>query len=562
MKGFKTVSVVLLAIILAACSQQAPDAFIAVNLVGYNTDDPKHALLVNRQAAEFEITNEDGSEIYYSGSIEEVFMPDAVTGDTTSLIDFSDFKSEGEFMIRVNASPEIPPQKVTIGSNVYEDTSLTAIQSYYYHRCGTPVQNEKPWNHNGCHINDAPFYDDHDQHRDVTGGWHDAGDYGKFSINTSLSSGLLLYLYEMRPERFTDSQLDIPEAGNGIPDLLDEVKWALDWLLKMQNENGGIFHKVVQKEWIGEFLPEDDPGQRYIFEITSTSTAGFAAVAALGAQLYKNDAPVFSDKLEEAALNAWQFLQQEPDIVPAGGFQNPPDVAGGEYGDSYDRDERLWASIELYKLTGDESYLIFFINVYPELLHGEIPPLSWRNFHAMALSAFLNSEVPELYKPHQDIIQSALMEHAERLLQQTHENNYQTLLKHEEYYWGSASVNLGYAYLLIQLYEKTGDSKYYEKALDQLHYTLGRNPFNHTFLTGMGEASVQNPYHQFSMELNATGPVPGMMVGGPNNHLPEHEDKISSYPGKSYQDDEKNFRVNETAINFTAIFVFVAGYFI
>lgn len=560
--GFKLIHIIMVLVILAGCSESQPEPFIAVNLVGYNMDDPKHALLVNSQASAFEITDEQGTEIFYSGTVEETFMPDEITGDTTALIDFSDFEMEGEFLIRVDADTEIAPQKISIGNDIYKSSCLTSIQSYYYHRCGTPVQNGKPWNHDGCHKEDARFFDDNERHQDVTGGWHDAGDYGKFSINTALSSGLLLYLYEMRPDRFTDGQLDIPEAGNGVPDLLDEVKWALEWLMKMQDDNGGIFHKVVQKEWIGEFLPQEDPGERYIFEVTSTSTAGFAAVAALGARLYEEFDSEFSAELENAALAAWHFLQEEPDIVPAGGFKNPPDVKGGEYGDEFDIDERLWAAAEIYRLTGQDNYLEYFTENYQELLYGDIPPLSWRDFHTMALSAFLNSEATEAYTAHQEFVLEELEEHADRLLQRTYDNSYNTLLKEDEHYWGSASANLGYTYLLIQLYEKTGDREYYKKALDQLHYTLGRNPFNQTFLTGIGEAPVQQPYHQFSMELNASDPVPGMMVGGPNSYLPDHEQQISSYPGKSYTDKKENFRVNETAINFTAIFAYVAGYFI
>lgn len=544
------------------CLSTGEEPFIAINLVGYNADDMKHAYLVNSTATEFEITDETGTTIYYSGTIEEQFMPDAITGDSTALIDFSDFKTEGEFWLSVNAQPEVSSRKITIGRDMYKDACLTSLKSYYYHRCGTPVRDGTPWNHDGCHLDDARFYDDKNTHRDVTGGWHDAGDYGKFSINTALSTGLLLYLYEMRPERFTDNQLDIPESGNGVPDLLDEVRWPLEWLLKMQDEDGGIYHKVVQKEWIGEYLPQTDPGERFIFEVTSTSTAGFAAVAALGAQLYEPFDVDFADQLGEAAQKAWSFLQQEPDIVPAGGFRNPPDVRGGEYGDSFDRDERLWAAIELYKLTKRESYLLYFVNYYPRLLHERLPPLSWRDFHTMALSAFVNADLPELYHSHQELVLYALEGLANELFQRSYENNYKTLLKADEYYWGSASVNLGYAYLLIQLYEKTGEQEYYNKALDQLHYTLGRNPFNQTFLTGIGKTSVRSPYHQFSMELGVNEPVPGMMVGGPNNHLPDHEKKISDYPGKSYVDIETNFRVNETAINFTAVFAFVAGYFI
>jgi endoglucanase len=149
----------------------------------------------------------------------------------------------------------------------------------------------------------------------------------------------------------------------------------------------------------------------------------------------------------------------------------------------------------------------------------------------------------------------------DRLLLQIEQNGYRVVLNPNEYYWGSNSVALGYAFDLIQAYEATGQRVYREGALDQLHYVLGRNTFALSFVTGVGARPVSHPYHQFSMLLGNVPPVPGMMAGGPNRHGRLNGRVLSPFPGRCYEDNAKNYYVNETAINYTAPFVFLAGYF-
>lgn len=561
MKLFTITTYFLLLLSAAGCHSASDSTFIAVNLVGYNIDETKQAFLVNSDAEEFEIVDTDDNRVVYSGDVTSPSPPDSSTGDRTSLIDFSDMNRTGNFIIRINGSGEIHSEPFSVERDLYSTPVLTAIQSYYYNRCGTEVDNGTKWKHDVCHVEDAVFYSDSSKKRDVAGGWHDAGDYGKFSINTALSTGLLLHLYELNQDYFTDGQLNIPEHNNGIPDLLDEVRWSLEWLLKMQNDNGAVYHKVSQKKWVGEFLPHEDPEERYIFRVSSNATAGFSAVAALGARLFESYDEDFSARLVRSAEHAWSYLEDNPAIQPSGGFSNPPDVKGGEYSDDSDKDVRLWAAIELFKMTGTEEYLEFFSEHYEELLVSGLSPLSWKDFDSLALSVFLNASLPDQYEDHQEKVLRSFKTAGDQLVKKHRSNNYRTLLNREEYYWGSASVNLAYSYLLIQLHRKTGVEKYYNTALDQLHYTLGRNPFNQTFLTGIGSVPVKSPYHQFSMEAEFREPVPGMMVGGPNNHLHLQGTEISPYPGKNYRDVEQNYLVNEVAINFTAIFAFVAGYF-
>lgn len=549
----------LLVLVTTSCNSQ-PSEFVAVNLVGYETDELKQAFAVNAPADSFEVIHTDTDEVVFSASPLYTKQPDSAAGDALTVLDFTPLRDAGTYFIRLKNHPEIQSDIFQIHNNIYDSVTTAAFQSYYYHRCGTAVDNGEQWSYQACHLDDAPFYENPDLHSDVTGGWHDAGDYNKFSVNTALSAALLLYTYELNPEAFTDGQLKIPESDNEIPDVLDEVKWALDWLLKMQREDGAIYHKVSQKKWTGEFMPDEDPNTRYIFEVSSSSTAAFAAAAALASRLFKKHDSDYARSLEDAALASWRFLEKNPQMIPDGGFQNPPDVRGGEYRDENDSDERLWAAAELMKLTGNELFGQYFVNQYQRMQIYSIEPISWKNFHSLALNAFLDAENVQGTEQIKSDIRNKLMRHADAILAIQEQNNYANLNALNEYYWGSNSVGLAYAYDLIQAYEISRDRKYLDAARNQMHFILGRNPFNRSQVTNIGSRSSQHPYHQLSELDGVDEPIPGMLVGGPNNYLYLNDEVISPYPAKNYEDRFKNYLVNETAINYTAILAYVSGY--
>lgn len=546
-------------IIVGGCIHVPEKKFIAVNQVGYETDSPKRAFLVNAEADRFELVRTSDSKVVFSDSINAPAETDSVSGDTISVIDFTEYRSEGEYIIKAVGPEPVVSNTFTIGQHVYADALQVMSKSFYYHRCGTRVGGESGWGYGPCHLDDALYFDNPEKSRNVTGGWHDAGDYNKYSGNTALSAGLLFYAYESNPGSFWDNQLGIPESGNGIPDLLDEAGRALEWLLKMQRDDGAVYHKVSQKKWTGEYLPHTDPATRYIFEISSAASASFIAAAAIGSRHFKNLNPDYSQKLQLAAERAWNWLEKNPQNVPAGGFKNPEGVEGGQYNDDSDLDERLWAAMELYTLTNNGRYLSFFVEQYRKLFETGIPPISWRDANSLALRAFLRSETNGEYPAEKDAAREATIRHANTVLEAHNQNRYNNLLRHNQYYWGSNSVGLAFAFDLIQAYNITGQTNYKYAALDQLHYILGRNPLNLSQVTGVGSAPVQNPYHQLSEMDNIEAPVPGMLVGGPNNHRLLNNRTLSPYPAKNYEDVFKNYLVNEPAINFTAILVYVTG---
>jgi endoglucanase len=535
---------------------------VAINHVGYLPEAPKVAFIATGKEPGdiFAVIRAGSEDTVFTGRVEVGVQNDVATGMDIYELDFSGLDNHGSYFLWLPRL-RLKSESFKIHVHAYQNALRRSLESFYFQRCGIKIGSDRLWHHEICHVNDAVFYSDPHTHRPATGGWHDAGDYGKFSVNTAVSLAFLLYLFESHPQLVPDAGLDIPEAGNGIPDMLDEARWALGWLLKMQRDDGGVFHKIQKKQWNGEYLPHEDEGKRYIFEVSSTATAGLAAVAALGARLFIEFDRTFAGTLQDAAERAWRFLESHPQMVPRGSFQNPPDVSGGEYGDHQDMDERLWAAAELYRLTGKQKYHDYFLGHYHSLLTSDTPPMSWKNVEHFAWASYLRTDSSLQQKEARSKLREGLIKYADELVQRTTRHGYNVVLEADEYYWGSNSVALGYAFTLVQAFEQSGEEEYRDAALDQLHYVLGRNPFNISFVTGVGHPSVQHPYHQFSMKLETDRPVPGMLVGGPNSHSRLNGVQLSAYPGMAYEDNPKNYMVNEVAINYTAPFVYLTGYF-
>jgi endoglucanase len=220
----------------------------------------------------------------------------------------------------------------------------------------------------------------------------------------------------------------------------------------------------------------------------------------------------------------------------------------------------LWASVELYRVTGNPEYHDFFLNNYGRR-GGFQHTVSWQEVQNFAYDSYLHIHEAAPKQAVRAELLSQLERYCQGLLERIHASGYRYVLQPDEYYWGSNSIAMGYAFDLIQGYELTQRAGYLEAALDQLHYMLGRNPFDLALVTGVGPKPVRHPYHQFSMLLGAGEPVPGMVVGGANKSSKLRGKTLSDFPARCYEDNEKNYFVNETAINYTAPFVFVAGYF-
>ncbi len=552
----------LLGILLSVTSLTAQ---VYVDQLGYLPGSPKY-LFVSKVADSFRVREIVGNTVSYRDALVLFAADDPATGLTLYRGNFSALQQPGSYIIEVpGVGWSFPFQ---IADTVYRELKRKALKGFYFQRCGTALEGAYagPYFHSACHLTDAFFHSSCDTSGfwETKGGWHDAGDYGKYVVNAGISVGTLLMAYEQFPAQFSDDDLNIPESGNGIPDILDEIRYELEWLLKMQRPSGGVHFKLTTEQFPSFRMPQNDTWTRYLYRLSTTATGNFAANLAQAARIYAPFDSLFARRCLQAAEKAWEFLQTHPDILPEGGFQNPPGTNTGQYGDTDDRDERLWAATELFLTTGKSAYHNYFISHYQEdgLFQGA---MTWQNVRSLAQVEYLLGKQSGISQVAQIQLQYGLENYCQNLLQRIATNGFQVTLNPGEYYWGSNSTVLNNAVLLIAAYEKTGNGDYRTGALAQLHYLLGVNAHRMSFITRVGDNPPLHIHHAPSVADGVAAPVPGLLAGGPNQYL---QDPVlvghftsSTPPALCYLDDQGSYASNEIAINWNAPLVLVSGYF-
>jgi endoglucanase len=194
-------------------------------------------------------------------------MHDAASGDRVLSADFSQFCEEGEFYIKVGSSES---SVFTISKAPYKNLLGDVKKSLYFFRCGSALHRNRAgkFGRKPCHIEPASFYDDKEKTLDVSGGWHDAGDYSRCVVTGCVALGHLLYAYSLFPEVFGDKD-GISQSGKNCPLIIEECLYELEWLLKMQDKDGGVYHRVSSLSYAGLVMPYDDKEKQYIFRKTA-----------------------------------------------------------------------------------------------------------------------------------------------------------------------------------------------------------------------------------------------------------------------------------------------------
>lgn len=485
---------------------------------------------------------------------------DADSGDEIRVIDFSGLKAPGDYTIEVKGLGKSAPFR--IGKDVFARPFRLAIRSFLGQRASTDVSmapDFPQYHYKAGHTDLAQYHDSSGKTgtRDVSGGWYDAGDFGRYVVNSGVSTGTLLWAYELNSAKLSKLKLDLPETGKSkIPDFLSEVKYNLDWMLKMQDEDGGAWHKATTANFSGFVMPEKDKAPVLVIGTgkgafkNTAATADLAAVAAIGARVFKPFDAKYAAKCLSAATKAFAWVVANPNELYT---NNPKGIATGGYGDNDARDERLWAAAELFRTTGDAKYQDVFLKLAKEwkdtLTDGEAP--GWPQVRPMALMTFAMTANKLVNDEFHFQVVSDLAKAANGITARVNANGYRNPLKSTEYYWGSNAVVANYA-LMLQVANRThGKPEYKQASLDCLHYLLGRNTFATSFVTHVGVHYAMNPHHRWSGADGVVEPWPGLLMGGPN------ADNGMKPPAKQWFDDWKNYRVNEIAINWNAPLVFV-----
>ncbi|NJR66930.1 MAG: glycosyl hydrolase family 5, partial [Leptolyngbyaceae cyanobacterium CRU_2_3] len=390
------------------------------------------------------------------------------------------------------------------------------------------------------------------------GGWHDAGDYGKYVATTAVTIGRILSLYEQRPQLFWDGQLAIPESGNGIPDVLDEMQFGLDWLLRMQRPDGAVYRKLSGTAWPIGLSPDEDQQSRYVYGVSTPETAKFAAAMAIAARVFQPLKTELAQPYQQAAEKAWSYLEQHPTMQVD--WVDGDDSGSGKYLSSetdtetsltVDTDDRFWAAAELYIATGQPQFEQY---VAKYLKRNDYTLFEWKDPSALGMTNYLFQTKQPIASNIRRRLVSKLQKRANQALDRVNQSGYR--LANDRFIWGSNKIAAEEAITLLYAHQVTPRAAYKAAAADQLDYLLGRNPFNQTFVTGLGTHPVRHTNHLFTRAKGIY--IPGLLVGGPNN-LAQDQIASANLGIRSYIDDERSYATNEYAIDYNASLITLMG---
>jgi endoglucanase len=537
---------------------------IKVDQVGYPSDGPKVAL-VDATAKAFVLKRSSDGVVVFHGRLAPAEL-DSNSGDKVQVADFSSFRQAGKYFIEV---PGVGRSwNFEVDKNVYQRAYTLAMLGFYGQRCGTAVDlgPEFPgYSHPACHQH-GEFHSSSGAkgERDNLGGWHDAGDYGRYMVNSGVSTGTLLWAWEIFGQKLKNISLHIPETGNGTPDILNEARWNIAWMLKMQDNDGGAWHKQTSEHFSGFVAPQDDKLPSEVIGTGSApykstcATADLAAVGAIAARVYRPFDAKFAEQALEAARKAWAWTEKNPDVT----FRNPAGVSTGEYGDANCKDERLWAAAELWRTTGEAPFNEFFLQNYAKFLPSlDAPPLeSWNAMAPMALRTYVLAKRKGADAKAVLAIREHALASARAIVERTRTNPYRVSMKAKDYVWGSNGVAASYGMDLLVANALHPDQSFVDASRDNLHYLLGRNTFSLSWVTQLGEHPFQHPHHRPSGSGKQSGPWPGLLSGGPNAG---RQDAVLATlpkdlpPAKVYADQLASYASNEIAINWQASLVFL-----
>jgi len=380
---------------------------------------------------------------------------------------------------------------------------------------------------------------------------------------------MALYSFMSMAELYSDktrlASVDIPNPWKGLPDLLAEAKWELDWFFTMQEPDGGVHHLIVSPDfYLGP--AQNDRLPRYITQVSSTATADFAAAMAMSARVYKNFLPAFADSCLAAARKAWDFLQKHPAMVPADGIQDPEGIHGtGAYADQYDGGERLWAAAELFRTTGESKYEQYFenhVSAYRFDYCGW-----WVDPHNYAIFSWLLSSQAGKNPELEEKLKIQTRAYADSISHCIKSNGYGSALSPGQYIWGSNSYILNYGMELILINNIFHTQEYTEAALHELNYILGCNALNLCFVSGYGTYGVRDPHQSINSYDNLNLAPPGFVPGGANYmkqdpFLIQLIDDHHPAPSKCYIDKHWSYATNEVCLPYNSGLILLAGCFL
>ncbi len=538
-----------------------PEVFeIRYNQISYFKGRKKYISLVNTipfAGKSYTVKNSSGTTVLSGTSQNSSLWFDANAYAAT--VDISSIDDIGTYTFTSNNQTV----NFKISDDGYKDLSKATFKYYYFNRASSPVTPAlggayaraagHPDNNITVHSSAASPGRPTGSKISSPKGWYDAGDYNKYIVNSGISTYTLLAAYEHYADYYDEQAFEIPEQGNNLPDILDEIIWNLDWMLTMQDpHDGGVYHKLTAKRFSGAIMPKDYNLERFVVEKSTSAALNLAAVAAVASRIFANfqtEKPGYSAQLLQAAKDAYAWAKANPTVF----YTQTPGFATGQYQDSDVDDEFQWAATELFITTQETTYSN---DIDAALISGGIP--AWQYVSPLALISIAHHE-SNLSGFNTAAAKNTLIASADtlKIAIETSPMNIAMSSKNENYVWGSNGVAGNQVMILIRAYEATKDNSYLSAAYTAMDYLLGRNGTGYCYITGYGDRTVTDSHHRPSEADGIQAPVPGMVAGGPN---PGQQDRAncpnnsypSIYPASSYVDKQCSYASNEVTINWNA----------
>lgn len=551
-------------LLLAGCGSQASsgdvETGVRLNQVGYFASEDKFVVVVDAEEKPFALSDATGKEVL-SGDIPAAGYWE-YSGDSASVLDFSQITKEGSYTLSIDGKKA--SKAFIVSSDPYGGLDKSAVKALYYNRAGMEIDSAlggrfaRPAGHPDTsvvvHASAATELRPEGTIISSPGGWYDAGDYNKYIVNSGISTFTLLQALSDFSDYYAHLDCDIPESGNNLPDLLDELLYNLRWMLTMQDPNdGGVYHKLTTRGFEGAVMPHEATSQRYVVQKSTAATLDFAAVCAKAVRVLEPRAdhlPGLADSCRRQAVDAWEWAVKNPDVL----YEQPEDISTGAYGDNNLEDEWYWAACELFLTEKESEFMEAVVDYYQQ---ATVP--SWGNVGMLGTISLISypGELPESLN--QLNVEADFFRLVDELVRKWGESPFKVSIDHFE--WGSNSTVANEGMLKLIALKKTGNQKYLSAALSDLDYILGRNATDYCFVTGFGQKKVMNIHHRQSEADGIENPVPGFLAGGPN--LATFEDcpdaERSQYPAKSYIDKWCSYSTNEITINWNAPLVYLSG---
>ncbi|GHH64053.1 endoglucanase [Streptomyces umbrinus] len=557
---------------------------VRVNQAGYLPDGPKRATVVTAaiQPLAWQLRKASGAVAASGRTV--VHGADTASGEATHTADFSAYRKSGSgFVLVVDGQSSAP---FDIRADLYDNLRSDAMAFFYHQRSGTPIEASlvgPAYARPAAHLGVAPNQGDTnvpcqagvcDYTQDVRGGWYDAGDHGKYVVNGGISAWTLVDSFA-RAKRagnasaLGDSTLRIPERGNGVPDVLDEARWELDFLMRMQVPEGKpyagmAFHKIHDVAWTGiPTRPELDAQPRELHRPSTAATLNLAATAAQCARVFKPYDSTYAKRCLSVARTAWAAAKANPAIYAP----ESDSTGGGPYNDTQVTDDFYWAATELYAATGERAYRDAVTSSPWHTSSSALTPTGFNWADTAALGRLTLATVPNGL-PASDIrrVRASVTAAADGHLAMMAGQGYAVPIPANGYVWGSNSQVTNNAIVMATAYALTGQQRYRDGVLESMDYLLGRNTLDLSYVTGYGETYARNQHHRFwanQYDASLPNPPAGSLAGGPNSGLQDpvaQEHLAGCSPAACYIDDIGSYSTNEVTVNWNAPLAWLAAF--